>query len=411
MISVAVIGGGASGMAFAVALKQKRPDIEVTVFEKNPKVLKKILVTGNGRCNILNFDAVAENYFEACEFVRPAVEKYAPKKTEAIFRDMGLLLMSEQEGRAYPISQTAASVVCVLSSAAERAGVKVFTDTPVKSIKKSQGRFVINNDKSFDFGLDLSFAYTHSKSRSYSDGIGDQVTSAYKTNTYSVNGINEHELGYGTYVAPDRILATIGYKKEYGKHFATSVSLLYEGMQMGYSGSWGYSRYSYTFSSNVVGDAGANSLLYIPATREELDSWKFSDAASYPAKEQRDDFWNYINQDKYLKNRKGKYAERGGAVMPWHHQVDFKLNQDFYLNVGGKRNLLQVGVDIKNLPNLLNNSWGLYKQVINSSLLQYKNGEFTMNKNAGETLTSTYRDFQSFKSTYSVQFSVRYIFN
>jgi len=43
--------------------------------------------------------------------------------------------------------------------------------------------------------------------------------------------------------------------------------------------------------------------------------------------------------------------------------------------------------------------------------LQYKNGEFTMNKNAGETLTSTYRDFQSFKSTYSVQFSVRYIFN
>ena len=53
MISVAVIGGGASGMAFAVALKQKRPDIEVTVFEKNPKVLKKILVTGNGRCNIL----------------------------------------------------------------------------------------------------------------------------------------------------------------------------------------------------------------------------------------------------------------------------------------------------------------------------------------------------------------------
>ena len=82
--------------------------------------------------------------------------------------------------------------------------------------------------KNFDFGLDLSFAYTHSKSRSYSDGIGDQVTSAYKTNTYSVNGINEHELGYGTYVAPDRILATVGYKKEYGKHFATSVSLLYE---------------------------------------------------------------------------------------------------------------------------------------------------------------------------------------
>lgn len=85
MISVAVIGGGASGMAFAVALKQKRPDIEVTVFEKNPKVLKKMLVTGNGRCNILNFDAVAENYFEACEFVRPAVENILRRKQKRFF--------------------------------------------------------------------------------------------------------------------------------------------------------------------------------------------------------------------------------------------------------------------------------------------------------------------------------------
>ena len=271
--------------------------------------------------------------------------------------------------------------------------------------------------KNFDFGLDVSFAYTHSKARSYSDGIGDQVTSAYKTNTYSVNGINEHELGYGTYVAPDRVLATIGYRKEYGKHFATSVSLLYEGMQMGFAGSYSYSRYSYTFGGNVVGDYGANNLLYVPATREELDSWNFVDSkdksgnVTYAAKDQKDDFWNYINQDSYLKSRKGKYTERGGAKMPWHHQVDFKLNQDFFLNINGKKNVIQVGVDIKNLPNLLNNSWGVYKQVNNTSLLNYKNGEFTMNKNGNNVLTDTYRTYQSLRSTYSVQFSVRYIFN
>lgn len=272
--------------------------------------------------------------------------------------------------------------------------------------------------KNFNFGLNLSLAYTHSKARSYGDGIGDQVTSAYKTNTYSINGVNDHELGYGTYVAPDRLLATIGYRKEYGKHFATSVSLLYEGMQMGYAGGWGYSRYSYTFSANVVGDKGANNLLYIPASREDLESWKFADVVdkktntvTYAANDQKDDFWNYINQDQYLKDRKGKYAERGGAVMPWHHQVDFKLNQDFFLKVGGKRNTLQVGVDIKNIANLLNHEWGLYKQVNNTSLLGYSNGAFTMNKNGNTKLTETYGDFQSLKSTYSIQFSVRYIFN
>jgi hypothetical protein len=270
--------------------------------------------------------------------------------------------------------------------------------------------------KKFDFGLDASLSYTHSKSRSYSDGIGDQVSSAYYTNIYSVNGINEHELGYGTYVAPDRVLATIGYHKEYGKHFGTSVSLLYEGMQMGFAGGYSYSRYSYTFGGNIVNDYGANNLLFVPASRADLDKWNFvdvkqGDKVTYSAQAQRDDFWNYINQDSYLKKRKGQYAERGGAMMPWHHQVDFKFNQDFYLKVNGKRNTLQFGVDIKNLPNLLNNSWGLYKQVNNTNLLNYRDGAFTMNKDGNEVLKDTYRTYQNFRSTYSVQFSVRYIFN
>lgn len=69
---------------------------------------------------------------------------------------------------------------------------------------------------------------------------GDQVTSAYKTNTYSVNGINEHETGYGTYVSPHRVVASAGYRVEYAKNFASSLSLVYEGMNMGYAGGYGY---------------------------------------------------------------------------------------------------------------------------------------------------------------------------
>ncbi|MCI5796604.1 MAG: aminoacetone oxidase family FAD-binding enzyme [Ruminococcus sp.] len=151
MPSVAVIGAGASGMAFAVALKLKRPDAEVTVFEKNPKALKKILVTGNGRCNILNFDASADDYFGARDFVRPATEKYTPQRITEFFRGIGLVIMRGDEGRAYPISQSAASVVCVISSAAEREGVKVITDTHIKSIRQAKGGFIINNDRKFDF--------------------------------------------------------------------------------------------------------------------------------------------------------------------------------------------------------------------------------------------------------------------
>lgn len=267
--------------------------------------------------------------------------------------------------------------------------------------------------KKFDFGLDLSLAYTHSKARSYGDGIGDQVTSAFSTNTFSKNGANLHEKGYGTYVAPDRIIATVGYRKAYAKNFATSVSLLYEGMQMGAAGGYTYARYSYTFAGNVVGDRGGNNLLYIPASREELNDWKFNGTDVYSAEEQRDDFWDFINQDSYLKKRKGKYTERGGAIMPWHHQFDFKLNQDFYVNVNGKRNILQFGVDIKNVGNLLNSDWGLYKEVYSTTPLSY-NAEkgFTMTSlNDGKNkLEKTYKKYESFRSTYSVLFSLRYIF-
>ena len=60
--------------------------------------------------------------------------------------------------------------------------------------------------KTFDFGLHLSASYTRSYAKSYGDGIGDQVNSAYYNNRYSVNGNNDTETGYGTYVSPNRVL-------------------------------------------------------------------------------------------------------------------------------------------------------------------------------------------------------------
>lgn len=273
--------------------------------------------------------------------------------------------------------------------------------------------------KRFNFGLNISASYTHSRARSYGDGVGDQVSSAYYNNRYSINGNNDKETGLGTYVAPHRVIVSASYKKDYAKHFGTEVGLIYEGMNLGYAGGYSCARYSYILSSNVVNDYGSNGLLYVPASRRDLDDWSFADVkdkngnVTYSADDQRDDFWAYINQDSYLKDRKGRYTERGGAIMPWHHQLDFKFNQNFYLKVAGQKNTLQFGVDIKNLANLLHNSWGLYKSVNNMQLLKYdsKTGAFNFQKNGKNILDKTYTNLTSFSSTYSIQFSVRYIFN
>lgn len=284
--------------------------------------------------------------------------------------------------------------------------------------------------KIFDFGLALSASYTHSQAKSYTEGIGDQVSSAYVNYRNSINAVNDNETGYSTYVAPNRILLSASYKLKEGKNAASTFSLIYDGSENGFMGNYSYTRYSYIFSSNVTNDMRApGNLLYIPRTREELDSWNFvangtyTDASgnkqAYTADMQRDDFWTYINQDSYLKKRKGQYTERGGAKMPWHHQLDFKFNQDFYLMVGGKRHTLQLGCDITNLPNLLNNDWGLYKQLSSNTLLSYKpgtgtngsNGTFTYNLANNARHLKTYQNYVNTWSTYQVLFSVRYIFN
>ncbi len=228
-------------------------------------------------------------------------------------------------------------------------------------------------------------------------------------------------MGYGTYVAPHRLLISAAYRVEYSRNLASTVSLVYEGMNMGYAGGFGSTRYSYTMASNVVNDYGSNNLLYVPSTREELDRWDFTDNGTvdgaggqkiaYTADMQRDDFWTYINQDDYLRTRKGDYTERGGAIMPWHNQLDLKFMQDISLMIGGRRNTLQLGVDVKNFLNLLNRNWGLYKSVNNYAILDYGGEGFKFMKNGSERLTETYSYLTSVNSTFSVQFSIRYIFN
>ena len=274
--------------------------------------------------------------------------------------------------------------------------------------------------KSFDFGLDLMASYTMSKAKSYTEGIGDQVSSAYNNYRNSINAVNDNETGYATYVAPNRLLFSASYKLKESASTTSTFSLVYDGYQYGFLGDYSYSRYSYIFSANVNSDALApGNLIYVPASRQELNSWEFAESTygdsknpkAYTADMQRDDFWAFIQQDDYLKHRTGKYAERGGAKMPWHHQLDFKYVRDMKVEIGKTKHALQLGLDIMNLPNFLCKDWGLYKQVQDNALLSYRNGKYTYNTVNGARHTETYQKMLSTASTYQIMFTVRYLFN
>ena len=283
--------------------------------------------------------------------------------------------------------------------------------------------------KTFSFGLELQAAYTMSKAKAYTEGIGDQVSSAYTNYRSSINAVNDNETGYATYVAPNRLLVAASYKLRESKNATSTFSLVYDGYEFGFLGDYAYNRYSYIFSSNINNDTYApGNLIYVPASREELDTWKFKEGTvggqPYTADMQRDDFWTFINQDSHLSSRKGQYAERGGAKMPWHHQLDFHYQRDMNIMLGKTRHSLQLGLDMENVLNFLCKDWGVYKQITGNALLSYdaKTGEYTYNLVNNERHLSTTQNFTgttanmtagviTVPSTYRILFTLRYLFN
>lgn len=251
--------------------------------------------------------------------------------------------------------------------------------------------------KSWKFGLNLSASYTYSSAKNVTDGIGDQATSAYNNNTYNRNGSNKPELGYASYVSPHRVLVNLGYRIE-GRNTTSNFGLYYEAFRHGYISGYSYSRYSYTMG-NVTGDLGTDVLLYIP-TRDQLDEMPFT------SDENKEAFWQFINDDAYLSKHIGEYSKRGGAVMPWQHMVNFKFSQDFHFNVKGKRNTISVGIDINNLANMLNSKWCSIDYVNSTKVLNYN-----IAKQQYTFTAPKWSKYASTVSTWSAMFSVRYTFN
>ena len=148
MKQVAVIGGGASGLAAAITAA--RSGVTVTIYEKGLRVGKKLLATGNGRCNIGNRFCTASRYHGGSpEFILPAMKTFHPQSTEKFFNDMGLMLIELDEGKLYPRPLQASAVVDVLRMEAERLGVHTFCDCEIEEIRPRVQGFDLRSGETF----------------------------------------------------------------------------------------------------------------------------------------------------------------------------------------------------------------------------------------------------------------------
>ncbi|MDO4743439.1 MAG: aminoacetone oxidase family FAD-binding enzyme [bacterium] len=137
MSDIIIIGGGASGIATAIMTKQRCPKCSVTVLESQDRILKKLLVTGNGQCNISNKNCSIENYHgEDITLASNIINQFDYRKQVQFFDSLGLPIVFEQSGKGYPMSYQAAAVVDTLRFKVEELGIKLHCNCEVLKVDK-----------------------------------------------------------------------------------------------------------------------------------------------------------------------------------------------------------------------------------------------------------------------------------
>jgi len=262
--------------------------------------------------------------------------------------------------------------------------------------------------KTFENGLFASLAYTNSDSRSVNDG-GSIAQSQWRDRVVSGDP-NENVASYASFMQAHRFNAYGSYRFNYlNEKASTTFGFTYSAAPAG--------RFSYTYSGDMNGDNQiSNDLIFIPRSQSEI---MLRDLGTYTAAQQWADLDKYITQDSYLNSRRGQYAERNGAELPWSANFDFKIIQDFYIKVGGHKNTLQFTLDVFNFGNYVTPQWGLNQTPLRAGLINYVANDaatgkpvFTFPYRSGTTpLSDTFQRSFGLGSRWQAQFGVRYIFN
>ena len=253
--------------------------------------------------------------------------------------------------------------------------------------------------------LNMMLAYTHTESKEISGLPGSDPVSTWQ-GMLTIDGPNFATVQRSRYVVPDKVIAAINYNLPFrhkGLLRKTSLNLFYSG--------YSASGYSFAYTNDMNGDGINNDMMYIPKDDSEI---KFKNEADRTA------FWNFVDQDSYLKNHKGEYAEAYAARAPWVHRFDLRITEDFSFKAGKTEHHFQLSLDFMNIGNMINSKWGVMKNASSSDgcrILKYEGMDdnktpiFSMYKINGEYPTETYSYNRIYTECWKMQVGIRYIFN
>lgn len=145
--NVGIIGGGASGIFLAICLKRFIPEVNITIYEAQSKIGKKILQTGNGKCNLSNLDISSSKYNS--DLVNEILSNFSNETLFNILNDMGLKIRIDEEGRVYPYSEKATTVLDIFLKEIKKLNINVLVDTLIKDIKYNNKYFLKSENDEF----------------------------------------------------------------------------------------------------------------------------------------------------------------------------------------------------------------------------------------------------------------------
>jgi hypothetical protein len=217
--------------------------------------------------------------------------------------------------------------------------------------------------KRFFEGFTGMISYTYTDAKDLTANPGSSASSAWSSNV-AVGSLNDPGLSYSAFTVPHRIVSSLSYELDLFDVSKTTFSLFYSGYNTG--------RLSYTGSNDLNWDGNTSDLLYIPASADELTFKDITSGATvtYAAADQKADFWAYVNKNEYLSSRKGQYAERYGDLRPWLNRFDFKIAERFDVKVAERKYGIELSLNMLNVGNMINPSWGTYKTM---GVLSYDN--------------------------------------
>ncbi|MCC5930620.1 MAG: TonB-dependent receptor [Cyclobacteriaceae bacterium] len=266
--------------------------------------------------------------------------------------------------------------------------------------------------KEFLQGFTAMAAYNYAVVKNMADGNTQHFLS-YE-NIHSVRGGNYPDLGFSLDDQRHRLISSLSYRKEYFNKMASKISMFFEYGNQGV--------FSYVYNGDANGDLVAgNDLLYVP-TSGEIQEMNFADlnlnGTVLSENQQRQLYNAFINQDPHLSQRRGDYAIRHGLQLPMVGRLDVSFTQDFFINVGGKRNILQFRADIFNFTNLLNKNWGVGTTILNDAPITITSIDpvtnvptYQLNPVRGIIAQDSFIRTGNIGDVWQMQIGLRYIFN